>query len=452
MTRAVFRSDAEKFLGEVDNEDTNVAGNFGLNFRKLVSRISRYPAFRGLAQRIRLWRKPFRLYLAEPENGELTAAICTIEGWFACADERRAMSLGINGLGLKYIPVDWPAVKLLFGDEHCQGFRAIVDVRQILTPHTEAHQMLKLELLIGKTAVASTPLRVSTEAVSEAKVAEAGRRRKREWLKTHVACPFCPPGEGQLDFAHNSISCRVCGEIFSDDGSALNFLPDDLKRQFSIDEVQDFSAHEYDDVAARLIEDVRSKNGKVLDCGSGLRSAVDETVICLDVVAFPAVDILGVNQRLPFQNGVFDALLSLNVLEHVSDPFLCASELVRVLKPGGTLYCCMPFLQPEHGYPHHYFNATRSGLKQLFPRDLELIEHFVPRSGEPMWTLHWFLSWYARQLPPEEQHNFLNMRFQDVIEKAPDTLLEESWVKRLSSEGKWQLASTTAAVFRKSRS
>jgi SAM-dependent methyltransferase len=211
----------------------------------------------------------------------------------------------------------------------------------------------------------------------------------------------------------------------------------------------DISTHQYDPVAGGIIEQVRGQGGKVLDCGAGLRSTVDDTVICLEVASFPTVDVIGVNQRLPFQNAVFDAVFSLNVLEHVTDPFTCASELVRVLKPGGTLYCCIPFLQPEHGYPHHYFNASRFGLRQLFQKNVELVDHFVPQSGEPIWTLHWFLTWYAKQLPLGEQQRFLNLRLQDVIEKPAITLLGEPWVSELSEEGKWQLASSTAALFRK---
>ncbi len=273
--------------------------------------------------------------------------------------------------------------------------------------------------------------------------------QKRAWLRQHVACPLCPAGTGTVEFIGETARCLKCGEEFAYEAGVLNLLPPDLKQQFRIEDWIDISAHDYDGVAAGIIHEVHVKGGKVLDCGSGLRSNVDETVICLDVAAFPTVDILAVNQRLPFRDAAFDAVLSLNVLEHVTDPFTCASELIRVLKPGGTLYCCIPFLQPEHGFPNHYFNATRSGLRQLFPKDLELIDHFVPRSGEPVWTLHWFLSWYAKRLPRKASEKFLNMRLQEILDTSPAMLLDEPWVAELSSEGKWQLASTTAAVFRK---
>ena len=41
---------------------------------------------------------------------------------------------------------------------------------------------------------------------------------------------------------------------------------------------------------------------------------------------------------LPFDDGLFDAVLSSGVLEHVQQPVKSLVELDRVLKPGGTLY------------------------------------------------------------------------------------------------------------------
>jgi SAM-dependent methyltransferase len=194
---------------------------------------------------------------------------------------------------------------------------------------------------------------------------------------------------------------------------------------------------------------VRARNGKVLDCGSGLRPYIDDAVVCVEIAPYPNVDVLAVNQRLPFRTASFDGALSLNVLEHVTDPFRSAAELMRVLKPGAMLYCCIPFLQPEHGYPHHYFNATRSGLRELFAGKAQVLEHFVPRSGEPIWTLHWFLSWYAERLPAAEKKKFLDLKMADILSGPPEALLEMPWVRGLSDDGRWRLASTTAAILQK---
>jgi SAM-dependent methyltransferase len=198
-----------------------------------------------------------------------------------------------------------------------------------------------------------------------------------------------------------------------------------------------------------IIEAVRSNNGKVLDCGAGLRSEIDETVVTLEVVEYPGIDVVATNQSIPFQDEVFDAVLSLNVLEHVTDPFQSASELVRVLKPGGRIYCVVPFLQPEHGYPDHYFNMTRSGIRRLFPERMSVEQQIVPKSGHPIWTLHWFLSWYMEHLAGPAKEKFSNLRVSDLLRMQPEQWLEDDIARSLSVEGTWKLAATTALVLEK---
>ncbi|MCU7374984.1 methyltransferase domain-containing protein [Paucibacter sp. O1-1] len=113
---------------------------------------------------------------------------------------------------------------------------------------------------------------------------------------------------------------------------------------------------------------------------------------------YDTTDVRGVGECLPFVDGAFDAVISIAVLEHVRDPFRCAAELVRVLKPGGELICCVPFLQPYHGYPHHYYNMTHQGLRALFERDLTVDSVEVIDSTGPVWALTWILQSWAQGL------------------------------------------------------
>ena len=46
--------------------------------------------------------------------------------------------------------------------------------------------------------------------------------------------------------------------------------------------------------------------------------------------------------RLPFGSGIFDLTVCHYVLEHVSELEACCDELVRVTRPGGTLYVSVP--------------------------------------------------------------------------------------------------------------
>jgi len=48
--------------------------------------------------------------------------------------------------------------------------------------------------------------------------------------------------------------------------------------------------------------------------------------------------VIGDGMRLPFADGSVDVCYSSNVLEHVTDPWRMADELVRVTRPGGVVF------------------------------------------------------------------------------------------------------------------
>jgi SAM-dependent methyltransferase len=387
------------------------------------------------------------LHVDVPANRVLRDRVTIIEGWVLVPEGVGDLSFSISGVGLTNLYVPRPDAAPSLGNR-VRGFRAIADLGAIAEGSGRIDGC-RLDLTVRGRIVARKALGIEQGAIPLSGTDVNIRLKKREWLERHVACPCCAPVAARLIFSEHEISCDLCHAAFKDDGKVVDFLPVDLKREFRVESCDDISAHAYDEIASEIIETVRRNGGKVLDCGSGLRKLVDETVICVDVAALPNVDVLAVNQKLPFQDSVFDAVLSLNVLEHVTDPFACAAELARVLKPGGTLYCCIPFLQPEHGYPDHYFNATRSGLQQLFANHLVVVRHMVPRSGEPVWSLHWFLQWYAKELPDPVRKEFVNLRIEEILEKSPQAWANTRWVTGLSEDAKWRLASTTAAVLKK---
>lgn len=227
---------------------------------------------------------------------------------------------------------------------------------------------------------------------------------------------------------------------------ALDFLSDELRRQFDIVDTANVSSNNYDETAKRLIAE--NAGGLVLDCGAGSRAVYFDDVVNFEIAPYESTDVRGVGERLPFRDNAFDAAFSFAVLEHVKDPFACAKELTRVLKPGGTLYAVVPFLQPYHGYPHHYYNMSHQGLRNLFAPGLEVVEQTVIPSGLPVWTLSWFLSSWAAGLPFGARMRFLNMRVGDLLGPA-ERYMNASFVTALPADKNFELASTTALIARK---
>src|SRR5947207_12474119 len=51
--------------------------------------------------------------------------------------------------------------------------------------------------------------------------------------------------------------------------------------------------------------------------------------------------------RLPFADGAFDRIIAAEVLEHIPDDRIAMGELVRVLRPGGSIAVTVPRWFPE---------------------------------------------------------------------------------------------------------
>jgi SAM-dependent methyltransferase len=119
--------------------------------------------------------------------------------------------------------------------------------------------------------------------------------------------------------------------------------------------------------------------GKILDIGCGHRQMEallrpETTYIGLDYPTTHAKgysgrpDLFGDGQCLPFAEGTFEAVLALDVLEHLPLPDQCMMESARVLRSGGQLILQTPFLYPLHDMPHDFQRWTLPGLEALAQR------------------------------------------------------------------------------------
>ena len=225
------------------------------------------------------------------------------------------------------------------------------------------------------------------------------------------------------------------------DGRA-DYLTDELRAETRIIDTANVSSLGYDADMQALID--KHKGGLVLDCGAGSKSDYLEHVYNLEIVPYGSTDILAVGEYLPFKDDTFDAVLSVAVLEHVRDPFRCAEEITRVLKPGGDLLCAIPFMSPLHGYPHHYFNATPQGHLRLYEGKLVNANLALPDACHPIFSLQWVLQSWVDGLAghADTQAAFREMRVADLLD-SPWTLVERPFSRDLPVERQFEIASGT---------
>lgn len=104
-----------------------------------------------------------------------------------------------------------------------------------------------------------------------------------------------------------------------------------------------------------------------LGCGSGVHRGVGERAgyeyVGVDY-SDPKADYLADAHRLPFDDDVFDFVLSVAVFEHLRWPLVAVSEVARVLRPGGTFLGTVSFAEPFHqrSYYHHTHLAMGNNL------------------------------------------------------------------------------------------
>jgi len=113
------------------------------------------------------------------------------------------------------------------------------------------------------------------------------------------------------------------------------------------------------------------QGGRVLDYGCAdipYRHFVrdDAEFVPADLPGNPLAEVeLSFDGRVPVPDGTFDAVLSTQVLEHVSDPALYLSECHRVLKSGGRMLLSTHGVFVYHPDPVDYWRWTCDGLQRV---------------------------------------------------------------------------------------
>lgn len=89
------------------------------------------------------------------------------------------------------------------------------------------------------------------------------------------------------------------------------------------------------DTSHEEVEGVRAMLAAMADAGEIPSGAPASGALCADA------------RSLPFEDASFDRVIASEVLEHVVDDVTAIAELVRVLRPGGTMAVTVPRLGPE---------------------------------------------------------------------------------------------------------
>ena len=119
-------------------------------------------------------------------------------------------------------------------------------------------------------------------------------------------------------------------------------------------------------------EELVKVRGRVLVIGAGHNPYASflsgaASVIVSDISdEYGKVDQIVDAHVLPYGESCFDAIIAIEVVEHLESPATASREFYRVLKKGGRVISSIPFMFHIHGDPHDYQRLSRQGLLNLF--------------------------------------------------------------------------------------
>lgn len=195
-------------------------------------------------------------------------------------------------------------------------------------------------------------------------------------LLPRLVCPACRSGS-LSEVAEDALSCDRCGRRFPVlNGAPVLFHPDNplgerlreaASRPGGVKHAVGGEYHWKEYRVAELLPPAAGAEEILLvGCGDGGERPFLESrgfrVSGFDVRPSPGTDFLADAHELPLQDGSYDVVLSMQVLEHLKAPWTAVHEVARVLRPGGWFVGSVAFLKPYHG---SYFHISHLGMTQL---------------------------------------------------------------------------------------
>ncbi len=131
----------------------------------------------------------------------------------------------------------------------------------------------------------------------------------------------------------------------------------------------DSACYSFRDLLKEFLDREMPRSGRVLEVGANIHNSIKAQYTSCDIVTLdirPPADVVGDIMNLPFEDGTFDAVVCLEVLEHVKNPFIALQEAHRALKSGGIFIGSAPFCYELHGEEYgDYWRFTRQGWGEL---------------------------------------------------------------------------------------
>jgi SAM-dependent methyltransferase len=140
-----------------------------------------------------------------------------------------------------------------------------------------------------------------------------------------------------------------------------------------------------------------TENSLVLDAGAGEcryaplfkahRYIALDSSVGDETWDYSGLDVVGDLEQIPAPTGVFDAVISVVVLEHTRKPQQVVEEMARVTRPQGKLFLVVPNQWEVHQPPNDFFRFTHYGVTHLLT-----VSGFRVLKIEPIGGYFWLMS------------------------------------------------------------
>ena len=190
-------------------------------------------------------------------------------------------------------------------------------------------------------------------------------------LSELIVCPNC---QKSLTIENNHLRCTGCGKVYPlVEGIPLfTDVPATIEPWEKVERGPDKGTAWRRSNWRFLNQEVKelSSEAKILDVGAGHGDFADifegRQYYSLDIVPYAEVDlVVDLGQTIPFKKDTFDAVVLMNVLEHVYENRKLLQNIAKIVKPGGKVILTVPFLLKVHQAPFDFSRVTPYYLKNM---------------------------------------------------------------------------------------